>query len=323
MEALDLIFPLLAATLRVATPLLLTALAGLISERAGVIDIGLEGKMLMGAFASAAAASVTGSALLGLLAAIAASCALGAIHAIASVRLKGDQVVSGMAINIVSSGLTATLATAWFAQGGRTPPLPSTARFLAIELPLAQTLQGVPVLGRLWGSVLSGHSAPVYVAFALIPVVSFVLYRTRFGLRLRAAGEHPAAVDTAGIDVARLRITAVVIASVLTGAAGAYIATAQGAGFLRDMTAGRGFIALAAMILGHWKPWPTAATCVGFGFLDAAAIRLQGVAVPGIGQFPVQALQALPYLLTIILLAGFVGRAIPPKALGLPYVKER
>jgi len=323
MELVDLMVPVLAATLRVATPLLLAALAGLVSERSGIIDIGLEGKMLTGAFAAAACASVTGSALLGLAAAILASCALGVVHAVATIRLRGDQVVSGMAINVVASGLTAVLATAWFAQGGRTPALPASARFLPLVLPGTETLASVPVLGRVWGGVLGNHTAPVYLAFALVPLVWFVLYRTRFGLRLRAAGENPAAVDTAGIDLARLRTVAVLIASVLTGIAGAYIATAQGAGFLRDMTAGRGFIALAAMILGGWRPWPIAGTCLFFGLLDAVAIRLQGVAMPGIGAFPVQALQALPYLLTIVLLAGFVGRSVPPRSLGLPYVKER
>jgi simple sugar transport system permease protein len=156
-----------------------------------------------------------------------------------------------------------------------------------------------------------------------VPLSAWVLYRSRFGLRLRACGEHPAAIDTAGISVARLRYSGVLIASVLCGVAGAYIATAQGAGFQRDMIAGRGYIALAAMILGGWRPWPILLACLGFGLLDAVAIRLQGVVLPGIGAFPVQAIQALPYVLTVVLLAGFVGRAIPPKASGTPYVKER
>jgi simple sugar transport system permease protein len=322
MEGFDLI-PILAATLRVATPLLLAAMAGLFSERSGIIDVGLEGKMLVAAFAAAAAASVSGDVFVGLLAGIGASCLLGLVHAYACVTLRGSQVVSGMAINIVASGLTATLALAWFSMGGQTPPLSSAARFLPISLPGTEALAGVPVLGRVYGALLGGQTALVYLALLLVPLSAWVLYRSRFGLRLRACGEHPAAIDTAGISVARLRYAGVLIASVLCGVAGAYIATAQGAGFQRDMIAGRGYIALAAMILGGWRPWPILLACLAFGLLDAVAIRLQGVVLPGIGAFPVQAIQALPYLLTVVLLAGFVGRAIPPKASGTPYVKER
>jgi simple sugar transport system permease protein len=322
MEGFDLV-SILAATLRVATPLLLAALAGLFSERSGIIDVGLEGKMLVAAFAAAAAASVSGNVLVGLLAGVGASCLLGLVHAYACVTLRGSQVVSGMAINIVASGLTATLALAWFSMGGQTPPLPAAARFLPLALPGAEALAGLPLLGRVYGTLIGGQTAPVYLALALVPLSAWVLYRSRFGLRLRACGEHPAAIDTAGLSVARLRYAGVLIASVLCGVAGAYIATAQGAGFQRDMIAGRGYIALAAMILGGWRPWPILLACLAFGLLDAVAIRLQGVVLPGIGAFPVQAIQALPYLLTVVLLAGFVGRAIPPKASGTPYVKER
>jgi simple sugar transport system permease protein len=322
MEGFDLV-SILAATLRVATPLLLAALAGLFSERSGIIDVGLEGKMLVAAFAAAAAASVSGNVLVGLLAGVGASCLLGLVHAYACVTLRGSQVVSGMAINIVASGLTATLALAWFSMGGQTPPLPAAARFLPLALPGAEALAGLPLLGRVYGTLIGGQTTPVYLALALVPLSAWVLYRSRFGLRLRACGEHPAAIDTAGLSVARLRYAGVLIASVLCGVAGAYIATAQGAGFQRDMIAGRGYIALAAMILGGWRPWPILLACLAFGLLDAVAIRLQGVVLPGIGAFPVQAIQALPYLLTVVLLAGFVGRAIPPKASGTPYVKER
>ena len=323
MDILDALLPVLAATLRLATPLLLAALAGLVSERAGIVDVGLEGKMLAGAFAAAAVAALTGHAVPGLLAGIGAACLLGLVHAYASVTLSGSQVVSGMAINIIASGLTATLALSWFRQGGQTPPLPPEARFLPITLPGTEALAGIPVLGRVYATLLGGQSALAYLAFALVPLSAYVMGRTRFGLRLRACGEHPAAVDTAGLSVARLRYAAVLIASVLCGIAGASIATAQGAGFQRDMVSGRGFIALAAMILGGWRPWPTMLACLGFGLLDAAAIRLQGVEVPGVGQFPVQALQALPYGLTVVLLAGFVERTVPPRASGVPYVKER
>ncbi len=293
---------LTGATLRLATPLLLGGLAGLFSERSGVIDVGLEGKMLVAAFAAGSVAAVTGSPVEGLLAAILAACALGLVHAYACVDLRGNQVVSGMAVNIIASGLTATLALMLFQQGGQTPALPETARFRPVWL---------------------GLSPLTLAALALVPLSSVVLARTRFGLRLRAAGEHPAALDTAGISVSRLRYAGVLIASVLCGVAGASVAIAEGAGFQRDMIAGRGYIALAAMILGHWRPWLVLLSCLGFGALDAAAIRLQGIALPVVGVVPDAAVQALPFVLTIVLLAGFVGRATPPPASGLPYVKER
>ena len=296
--------PILAATLRVAAPLLLAALAGLFSERAGIVDVGLEGKMLVAAFAASSAAAITGHALPGLLAAIAAACALGLVHAYACITLRGSQVVSGMAINIIASGLTATLALIWFHLGGQTPPLPPAARFTPLPF-------------------LANQTALTLLAYALVPLTAFTLQHTRFGLRLRACGEHPEAVDAAGLSVTRLRYSGVLIASILCGVAGTTIAIAQGAGFSRDMIAGRGYIALAALILGGWRPVPIMFACLLFGGLDAIAIRLQGVPLPGIGPVPVEAIQALPYLLTIILLAGFVGRATPPPASGIPYSKER
>lgn len=316
---------ILAATLRVATPLLLAALAGLFAERSGVVDVGLEGKMLAGAFAAAAVAAVTGDVWLGLGAAVLAAVALALLHGVACVTLRGDQVVSGMAINVLAAGLTATLALAWFRQGGQTPALPASARFPALPLPGADLVAGVPVLGPLAASVLGGHTAPVYLAFALVPLSAFALWRTRFGLRLRACGENPAAVDSAGVSVARLRYAGVLIAGALCGVSGAAISTAQGAGFATEMTAGRGFIALAALVLGRWRPWPTAAACLLFGLLDAVAIRLQGAPVPGLGvPFPAQAVQALPYVATVALLAGLVGRAAAaPRAAGVPYTKGR
>jgi simple sugar transport system permease protein len=157
----------------------------------------------------------------------------------------------------------------------------------------------------------------------MVPVTWFVLAKTRFGLRLRAVGENPAAVDTAGISVTRLRYTAVIVTGILCGLAGAYLSVDQNAGFLPNMTAGRGFIALAALIFAKWRAWPALGACLLFGLLDAVAIRLQGIALPGIGEVPVQAIQALPYLMTVILLAGVIGTAIPPRASGVPYVKER
>ncbi|MEQ9638899.1 MAG: ABC transporter permease [Alphaproteobacteria bacterium] len=313
----------LDATLRVSTPLVLCAMAGLLSERSGIIDIGLEGKMLAAAFAAAAAASVSDSVWVGLLAACAVSAALAMLHGFACVTNRGNQVVSGVAINILAVGLTVVLGIAWFHQGGQTPPLSSDARFTALTWPLTETVSGIPVIGTLYVELISGHNLMVYVAFLSVPLVWWTVYRTRFGLRLRAVGENPQAVDTAGISVARLRYTALFYGGILCGLAGAYLSIAQGAGFSREMTAGKGFMALAAMIFGKWRPVPAMLACLLFGFLDAVAVRIQGVALPVIGVIPVQLIQALPYVLTVVLLAGFIGRAVAPKAIGVPYVKER
>ena len=313
----------LDAMLRVSTPLVLCAMAGLFSERSGTIDISLEGKMLGAAFAAASVAYFTDVVWLGLAAAIGWAMVLSTLHGFACITHKGDQVVSGVAINILMSGLTVVVGIAWFSQGGQTPPLSDAARFLPIVFPLAETLRPVPVLGLIYAEVISGHNLLVYVAFAVVPATWWVVYRSRFGLRLRAAGENPAAVDTAGISVTWLRYRAVLINGALCGLAGAYLSTAQNALFVREMTAGQGYIALAAMIFGKWRPLPAMGACLMFGLLDAIAIRLQGVRAPLIGEVPVQAIQALPYVLTVVLLAGFIGKAIAPKAIGVPYVKER
>ena len=323
MTIVDQLPSLLAATIRVAVPQVLAGFAGLFSERSGVVDVGLEGKILAGAFAAAAMCSLTGNAWLGLLAAMLAACLLGLLHGFVCISQRGNQVVSGLAINIMVSGLTITLGLAWFAQGGQTPPLPPSARFGDVTLPGTALLSAIPFFGEIYGRVLGGQNILVYPTFALAPLTWWVLFRTRFGLRLRAVGESPAAVDTAGVSVTGLRYAAAMIAGTLCGIAGAYISTAQGAGFVRDMTGGRGFLALAALVLGKWKPWNTLWACLLFAALDAVAIRLQGVAIPGVGAVPVEFVQAVPYVMTIVLLAGFVGRATPPKASGLPYVKER
>jgi len=319
----DTLVLVLDSTVRLSIPLLLACLAGLYSERAGIFDIGLEGKMLAGAFAAASAAAVTGSAWAGLGTAVLVAVGLALVHGFASITHRGNQIVSGVAINFIAAGATVILGQAWFNQGGRTPSLPSGARFNAIELPFAGELRSVPVLGPLYSELLSGHSILVYLAFLMVPFTWWVLYRTRFGLRLRAVGENPAAVDTAGISVAWLRYRAVICTGVLTGAAGTYLALAMNAGFVKDMTAGRGYIALAALIFAKWKPVPAMFAVLLFGFLDALSIRLQGTPLPLVGRVPVQLMQALPYILTVILLAGFIGKAIPPRAGGQPYVKER
>jgi simple sugar transport system permease protein len=302
MDALSTLLVVLDSTLRLSIPLLCACLAGLWSERSGVVDIGLEGKLLVAAFAAGAAAYATGSAWMGLFAGVGASVLLALVHGYASITQRGNQIVSGVAINMLAAGLTATIGNAWYGQGGRTPPIEGEARF---------------------GELLLGHSALVYIALAMVPVTWFVLARTRFGLRLRAVGEKPAAVDTAGISVTGLRYAAVIVAGVLCGLGGTYLAAALSAGFLPGMTAGRGFIALAALIFAKWRAWPALGACLLFGFLEAMSIRLQGVPLPGVGEVPVQAIQAMPYIITVLLLAGFGGRAIPPKAAGIPYVKER
>lgn len=323
MEMVQTLAVILDSTIRLSIPLLCAAMAGLWSERAGVVDIGLEGKMLIAAFASAVAAHASGSAWAGLGAGIVAAVALALVHGFAAITWRGNQIVSGVAVNMLAAGLTVILGNAWFGQGGRTPPLEGAARFEDIPLPLAETLKPVPVIGPIYDIAISGHAAPVYLAFLAVLLTAFVLKRTRFGLRLRAVGENPAAVDTAGISVAGLRYAAVMICGVLCGLGGTYLAVSQSAGFLPQMTAGKGFIALAAVIFANWRPVPALFACLLFGLLDAIAIRLQGVALPGIGLVPVQAIQALPYVMTVVLLAGFIGKAVPPKASGLPYVKER
>jgi len=323
MDFFNTLILVLDSTVRLSVPLLLACLAGLYSERAGVFDIGLEGKMLAGAFAAGAAAAVTGSAWAGLATAILISVLLALVHGFASITHRGNQIVSGVAINFIAAGSTIILGQAWFSQGGRTPTVGASGRFGAIELPFASALSDVPILGPIYANLISGHSLLVYIAFATVPFTWWVLFRTRFGLRLRAVGENPAAVDTAGVSVAWLRYRAVMVTGVLTGFAGTYLALAMNAGFVKDMTAGRGFIALAALIFAKWKPMPAMIACLLFGFLDALSIRLQGTPLPLVGRVPVQLMQALPYILTVILLAGFIGKAIPPRAGGQPYVKER
>jgi general nucleoside transport system permease protein len=319
----DILIQLFASTIRRGVPLLLTCLAGLYSERAGIFDIGLEGKMLMAAFAAGAVASITGSAWLGLLAGVGGSLLLSAVHGLASVTFRGNQLISGVAINFLASGLTVLIGQSLFGLGGGTPPVSfGNGRFAPISLPLAETLKGVPIFGQFYHEVLSGHSILVYAGFLCVPLTYWVLYRSRFGLRLRAVGENPAAVDTAGISVKRLRYTAVAICGVLVGLAGVYLSIGLSAGFGREMSAGRGYIALAALIFAKWRPWYALGATMLFGFLEAFGNQFQNIDI-GVFVVPVQFMQALPYILTVIILAGFVGRAIPPRAGGEPYVKER
>jgi general nucleoside transport system permease protein len=317
------ILQLLDSAVRLATPLLLACLAGLFSERAGIFDIGLEGKLLAGAFLAGAAAAVTGSAWLGLLAGIGASMALAALHGFASITLRGNQLISGVAINFLASGMTALIGQYWFQQGGQTPQLLGNARYRSIELPFADAVSGVPILGPIYANLISGHVILVYIALLTVPMTWWILFRTRFGLRLRAVGENPGAVDTAGVSVTRQRYAAVAIAGLLCGIGGAYLALGtSAAGFVRDMSAGKGFIALAALIFAKWKPWSALWAVLLFGLLEAIGNKYQSLDV-GLFVVPVQLMQALPYILTVVILAGFVGKAVPPRAGGVPYVKER
>ncbi len=282
---------LVMSAIRLATPLLLAALGGLLAERSGVINIALEGLMLAGSFTAAVVTHYSGNPWLGLLAGILAGSAVAYIHAVACIRFGADQVVSGTAINILFLGVPALLSGALFASTGATPQIPK------------ENL--LPV-------------APIVLAFALVPILTLLLARTRFGLRLRAVGENPAAADAAGVSVTRIRTLAVVLSGALAAIGGAYLSIGQSSLFTRNMTAGRGFIALAALIMGKWKPVPTMFACLLFGVAEAISIQMQGVA-----KIPVQFIQIIPYVLTLVVLAGFIGRSRPPKALGQPYQKER
>jgi simple sugar transport system permease protein len=282
---------LLASTIRLSTPLVLAAIGGLYSERCGVINIGLEGMMLAGAFTAAAVTAKFNEPWVGLFAAVLAGLAVALVHAVACIRFRADQVVIGAAINIIFLGIPPLLSRALFGSSGSTP-----------QLPREQTLP----------------SPLIYLAFASVPITYFILFRTRFGLRLRTVGENPEAADTAGVNVYRMRYWGVLISGVLGALGGAYLSIGQNSLFTRNMTAGRGYIALAALIFGNWHPVGALLACLFFGLADAIAIRMQGVV-----NIPTQFIQLIPYVLTMVVLAGFIGRVNPPRAIGQPYVKER
>jgi simple sugar transport system permease protein len=281
---------LLFSMIRLATPLLLAALGGLYSERSGVINIGLEGMMLAGAFTAAAVTHFAGNPWIGLLAAIAVGAAVALVHAFVCIQCKADQVVTGTAINILFLALPALLSGAMFQSTGATPQIPQ------------QNLMPI---------------APIVFAFVMVPITWYVLAFTPFGLRLRAVGENPEAADTAGIRVLAMRYKGVVISGMLAAIGGAYLSIGQSSLFTRNMTAGRGFIALAALIFGKWRPVQTMLACLLFGLAEAISIQMQGVV-----NIPVEFIQMVPYVLTIVVLAGFIGRSRPPRALGIPYEKR-
>jgi ABC-type uncharacterized transport system permease subunit len=311
---------ILDGTLRTAAPLIFAALAGLFSERSGIVDIGIEGKMLAAAFAAAAVAYESNSAILGVLAAVVVSSVLALIHGYASIAQRGNQVVSGLAINFLCAGLTASLGNAWYGQGGQTPRLLGPARFHELAFPWADAADRVPVLGSVYTHLISGQFSLVYLALLGVPLSSWAIKHTRFGLRLRAVGEYPAAVDTAGVSVTALRYHALLIGGVLCGIAGCYLSLAQNAGFSRDMTAGRGYLALAALIFSNWHAGRVLVACLLFGLLEAIQVRFQGVRMLGFA-VPTELIEALPYVFTVVMLAGFVGRSEPPRASGIPYVR--
>ncbi|MBX7219269.1 MAG: ABC transporter permease [Blastocatellia bacterium] len=289
------VFSVLESTLRLSTPLLLAALGGLYSERSGVINMALEGIMLAGAFTAAAVTVKTGSPWIGLIAAILAGVAVAGIHAFCCIKCRADQVVVGTAINILMLGVPALLSGAMFESTGSTPSVDQS-----------QQLPNLPIL----------------IAFAAVPVTHYILYKTSFGLRLRAVGETPQAADTAGVNVLFMRYAGVLLSGVLAALAGLYLSIGQGSLYTRNMTSGRGYIALAALIFGNWVPTRVLLACLLFGFADAVQIRLQGTTLGG-ATIPTQFIQMVPYVVTMFVLAGFVGKAHPPQALGMPYMKEQ
>ncbi|HEY1042753.1 MAG TPA: ABC transporter permease [Telluria sp.] len=313
---------MVVSTIRNAPVLLFAAMAGLFAERSGVIDLALEGKMLASAFASAAVAYTFQDPWAGIAAGIAVSAALALLQGFVSITQKGNQLVAGIAVNIAMSGLTFVVAQYFFQQGGRTPDL-GEYRLFDIVLPGTEALRDIPFVGWFYGSVLGGHSVLTYLAFLLIPVVHWVIYHSRFGLRLRACGENPHAADAAGVSVARTRYMAMLIAGVLCSFSGAYLSIVQSGFFLRDMSAGAGYLALAAMVFGNWRPAYTALGCVMFGLFSALQIQMEGVDLPVVGRIPGSLIQMIPYVVTVVVLAGLMAKSVAPKAIGKPFVKSR
>lgn len=313
---------ILVATVRNAPVLMFAAMAGLFAERSGVVDIALEGKILASAFVSASVAYVTQNPWLGVAAGAGISAVIALLQGFVSITQKGNQLVCGIAVNIAMSGLTFVLAQFFFQQGGRTPDL-DQARLFDIVLPGSEMVANIPFIGWLYTKFIGGHSALVYLAFLLVPIVHWIINHSRFGLRLRAVGDNPHAADAAGIHVERTRFIALLCAGVLCSFSGAYLAIVQSGFFLRDMSAGNGFLALTALVFGNWRPLHTALGCLMFGFFAALQIQIEGVVFPGIGKIPGSLIQMIPYVVTVIVLAGFMAKSVAPKAIGVPFVKSR
>jgi general nucleoside transport system permease protein len=293
---------LLFSTIRSATPLIFAALGGMFSERSGVINIALEGLMLAGAFTAAVVTYELNNPYLGFIAGMGIGAVVAMVFAIAVIKFEADQVVTGFAISLLMLGLPAVISSRLYDSAGSTQQI--AKQYLLPDYYNRISLASI-------------------IAFVLVPVCWYVLYKTPFGLRIRAAGENPEAADAAGVNVIGLRYMAVVISGMLAAAGGAYLSIGQSSLFTRGMTAGRGYIALAALILAKWKPIPVLFACLFFGFTEALSIQMQGVVkMPSGEDIPVQFIQMIPYVLTIIVLAGFIGLSRAPKALGIPYRKE-
>jgi len=304
------------AAIRLATPLLFAALAGMLSERAGIIDIGLEGKMLTGAFAAAAWAAVSGSALQGVAVAMGCGMALSLLHGFACITHRGDHVVSGVAINMLALALTSLLANRLFSQGSMTPILLDQQRLPALIFP--PIVEDDWWLGQIYWQLISGHNILVYFAVVLV-IVLYVFFRfSSLGNQVIAAGENPKALRRAGGSVDSVRYAAIIAGGAICGLSGAFLSVGHGAGFVENMTVGKGFIALAALIFGKWRPVGVLMACLLFGLLEALAIRLQGhYLFSEAGGLPIQLLEILPYVLTLGVLAGFIGPSLAPRALGV------
>jgi ABC-type uncharacterized transport system permease subunit len=298
---------LVAGMLRFATPLIFAAMGGILSERSGVINIGLEGMMLTGAFFGIYGSDLTGSWVGGLVIGAAAGALLGLVHATVSIHLRADQVVSGTGINILALGMTGYVFIYHYGTQG-TPP--DVSRVPDVTLP------GVENIGFV-GDAIGHANLLTWAALILVPLLTLFLFRTRGGLRLRSVGEKPRAADTVGLPVIRTRYFAVIASGALAAIGGAYLSMALLGSFNENMTAGRGFIALAAVIFGGWRPWGALAGALLFGFSTALAQRL-----PAFSESTAVLFQALPYVLTLVVVAGVIARSRPPAAIGVPYVKE-
>ncbi len=301
---------ILGTTLMYATPLLFTSLGGVMSENSGVINIGLEGMMTFGAFAAATVGYFSGNPWFGFLAGGFAAGLLGLLHAIACVSFAANQVVSGIAINFLGPGMALFLSRKLFEGATMTYNLP-------IEMKMPKYINEILPEGSFVRQVFN-QDISVFIAFALVAVIWFLLYRTRLGLRIRAVGEHPEAADTLGVNVTGVRYFAVIISGVLAGFGGASMSLAVASNFFQTLISGQGFIALAAMIFGKWKPHGAMVACLIFGGAQAMAIFIGGTGL----RIPQEFLSMAPYLLTLVILMGFVGRANPPAADGIPYIKD-
>jgi ABC-type uncharacterized transport system permease subunit len=307
LEAVVVWSALLGAMLRYATPLTFAAIGGLFSERSGVVNIALEGMMLIGAFFAIMAADKLDSWWLGLLVGIFAGGVAGLVHAFFSIHLRADQIVGGTAINFLAIGVTGYLFIDIYGTEGTPTDIPSIPD---VHLSL---IEDVPLIGDIFGQL----NLMIWIAIALVVATWVVVLKTPAGLRIRAVGEHPRAADTVGINVYAVRYGAVVLSGMLAAAGGAYLSIGFNHSFNEQMTAGRGFIALAALIFGNWHPFGAAAACLLFGFSSALALRL-----PAYSESAAVLFSALPYVLTLIAVAGIIGRSIPPAAVGRPYKKQ-